>query len=271
MPEGPEIRRAADKLAQAIVGQPLRAVEFAFARLKPFEDQLAASHVHAIETRGKALLTHFANGLSVYSHNQLYGRWYAVKAGKAPGTTRSLRFAVRGTTRDILLYSASDIDVLDADGIASHPFLQKLGPDALSSTLTRSVLQARLAETRFARRRLADLLLDQGFVAGIGNYLRSEILFDCRLLPTRRPGTLDDSEREALAGSIQSIAWRAYRLSGVTNDPALAGQLKAAGVSFGRRRHAAFDRAGEPCYRCSQTIQTATLNRRVFWCPGCQS
>ena len=37
MPEGPEIRRAADKLEKAIVGQPLRAVEFAFARLKPFE------------------------------------------------------------------------------------------------------------------------------------------------------------------------------------------------------------------------------------------
>ena len=108
MPEGPEIRRAADKLEQAIVGQPLRAVEFAFARLKSFEEELAASRVRAIETRGKALLTHFANGLSVYSHNQLYGRWQVVKAGALPKTTRSLRFAVRGTSHDILLYSNLD-------------------------------------------------------------------------------------------------------------------------------------------------------------------
>lgn len=136
MPEGPEIRRAADKLQKAIVGEPLRAVEFAFPRLKTFEDELAASRVSAIEPRGKALLTHFANGLSVYSHNQLYGRWYVVKAGKSASTTRSLRFAVRGTAHDILLYSASDIDVLDEVGIAIHPFLQKLGPDVLSTALT---------------------------------------------------------------------------------------------------------------------------------------
>jgi endonuclease-8 len=270
MPEGPEIRRAADKLEKAIVGQPLRAVEFAFGRLKPFEDELAASQVSAIETRGKALLTHFANGLSIYSHNQLYGRWYVVKAGKPANTTRSLRLAVRGSKHDILLYSASDIDVLDEVGIATHPFLHKLGPDALSPALDVKHLASRLADGRFARRRLADLLLDQAFVAGIGNYLRSEILFDAGLLPTRRPGSLDDDQRTALAESILTITRRAYRLAGITNDPARAAALKAAGVSFGRRRHAVFERAGEDCYRCGGTIETANLNRRVFWCAGCQ-
>jgi endonuclease-8 len=269
MPEGPEIRRAADKLEKAIVGQPLRGVEFAFARLKPFEDELADSCVSAIETRGKALLTHFANGLSVYSHNQLYGRWYVVKAGRPANTSRSLRFAVRGATHDILLYSASDIEVLDEVGIATHPFLQKLGPDALDPKLTAKQLEARLAGAR-ARRRLADLLLDQAFVAGIGNYLRSEILFDASLLPTRRPGTLTAPECAALAQSILTITRRAYRLAGVTNDPARAAELKVAGVSFGQRRHAAFERAGKPCYRCGESIETADLNRRVFWCPGCQ-
>ena len=270
MPEGPEIRRAADRLQKAIVGAPLRAVEFAFPRLKTFEDELAASRVSAIETRGKAMLTHFANGLSVYSHNQLYGRWYVVKAGKSAKTTRSLRFAVRGVTHDILLYSASDIDVLDEVGIATHPFLHKLGPDALDATLTVQQVDARLADPHRARRRLADLLLDQAFVAGIGNYLRSEILFDARLLPTRRPGSLDAQERAALAQSILTITRRAYRLAGITNDPARAAELKVAGVSYGQRRHAVFERAGKLCYRCAGTIETAELNRRVFWCPGCQ-
>lgn len=270
MPEGPEIRRAADRLQRVIVGEPLRAVEFAFPRLKQYEDELAASSVSGIETRGKAMLTHFANGLSVYSHNQLYGRWYVVKAGKPASTSRSLRFAVRGTTHDILLYSASDIDVLDETGIATHAFLHKLGPDALSAARTAGQVDERLAEPRWARRRLADLLLDQAFVAGIGNYLRSEILFDARLLPTRRPGTLDAQERAVLADSILSITRRAYRLAGITNDPARAAELKAAGMSYGQRRHAVFERAGRTCYRCAGTIETAELNRRVFWCPGCQ-
>jgi len=270
MPEGPEIRRAADRLQKAIVGVPLRAVEFAFQHLKTFEEELAASQVRAVETRGKAMLTHFANGLSVYTHNQLYGRWYVVKAGKPASSTRSLRFAVRGSTHDILLYSASDIDVLDEVGIATHAFLHKLGPDALSATLTAEQVEARLADPGRARRRLADLLLDQSFVAGIGNYLRSEILFDAGLLPTRRPGTLAPQERAALAHSILTITQRAYRLAGITNDPARAAELKAAGFSYGQRRHAVFERAGKPCYRCADTIETAELNRRVFWCPGCQ-
>ena len=270
MPEGPEIRRAADKLEKAIVGRPLRAVEFAHARLKTFEDELAAAQVTAIETRGKALLTHFSNKLSVYSHNQLYGRWYVVKAGKPANTTRSLRFAVRGTTHDVLLYSASDIDVLDEIGIATHALLQKLGPDILSRALTARQTEQQLSSERFQGRRLGDLLLDQAFFAGIGNYLRSEILFEARLLPTRKLKTLQTDERPVLANAILTISRRAYQLAGITNDPARAMALKAAGVSFGQRRHAVFERDGLACYRCGETIERADLNRRVFWCGGCQ-
>lgn len=75
MPEGPEIRRAADNLEAAIKGKPLTDVWFAFAQLKPYESQLTGQIVTRIETRGKALLTHFSNGLTLYSHNQLYGVW----------------------------------------------------------------------------------------------------------------------------------------------------------------------------------------------------
>lgn len=71
MPEGPEIRRAADSLEAAIKGKPLTDVWFAFPQLKPFEAQLVGQTVTHIETRGKALLTHFSHNLTLYSHNQL--------------------------------------------------------------------------------------------------------------------------------------------------------------------------------------------------------
>jgi len=64
MPEGPEIRRVADKLETAIVGQPLTEAWFAFPQLKTYEPSLIGEQVQAIETRGKALLTHFSNGLT---------------------------------------------------------------------------------------------------------------------------------------------------------------------------------------------------------------
>ncbi|MDA9188438.1 endonuclease VIII, partial [bacterium] len=71
MPEGPEIRRAADKIAKVLEGKAIDRIEFAFAHLKPFEAELQSRKVINLETRGKALLIHFDNGLSIYSHNQL--------------------------------------------------------------------------------------------------------------------------------------------------------------------------------------------------------
>ena len=78
MPEGPEIRRAADNLEAAVKGKPLTEVWFAFEQLKPYQSQLIGQRVTQLETRGKALLTHFSNGLTLYSHNQLYGADYII-------------------------------------------------------------------------------------------------------------------------------------------------------------------------------------------------
>ena len=91
MPEGPEIRRAADSLEVAIKNKPLTDVWFAFPELKTYASALIGQHVTQVETRGKALLTHFSGGLTLYSHNQLYGVWRVVKTGDTPETRRVLR------------------------------------------------------------------------------------------------------------------------------------------------------------------------------------
>jgi endonuclease VIII len=75
MPEGPEIRRAADKIAAAIVDRPLREVWFAFDHLKPYAPGLTEQKIVAVDTHGKAMLIRFDNGLTIYTHNQLYGIW----------------------------------------------------------------------------------------------------------------------------------------------------------------------------------------------------
>src|SRR5690606_37754216 len=75
MPEGPEIRRAADRLAEAVVGKRLASIWFAFPALKRFEKSLPGAVVESIMPHGKALLTRFDNGWTLYSHNQLYGVW----------------------------------------------------------------------------------------------------------------------------------------------------------------------------------------------------
>ena len=75
-----------------------------------------------METRGKALLTHFSNDLTLYSHNQLYGVWRVVDTGEEPQTTRVLRVKLQTADKTILLYSASDIEMLTPEQLTTHPF-----------------------------------------------------------------------------------------------------------------------------------------------------
>ena len=271
MPEGPEIRRAADAIESAIGGRKATRVSFAFAHLKRFEGRLRDRRVKRVETRGKAMLIHFEGGLSIYSHNQLYGRWFVRKAGSLPKTKRSLRLAIHNDERSALLYSASEIDVLETKKLADHPFLAKLGPDVLDPELTESKLATHMADRRFARRQLHALLLDQGFIAGIGNYLRSEVLFEAGLHPVRRPGELSRSELRRLARAVLRISKRSYRTGGITNDERRAKRLKNGGMPRPDYRHHVFTRGGRECWSCSTKIIGQRLaSRSIFHCPRCQ-
>ena len=90
MPEGPEIRLAADRIAAVLIDQPIVEVSFGLRALRRFERRLKGQTVTAVDTRGKAMLTRFDNGLTLYSHNQLYGRWYTMRRPKLPATKRQL-------------------------------------------------------------------------------------------------------------------------------------------------------------------------------------
>jgi endonuclease-8 len=273
VPEGPEIRIAADRIAEVLVGQRVEAVELGLPRLARFRRRLEGAQVTAVDTRGKAMLTRFDNGLTLYSHNQLYGRWYVRRRGELPRTGRSLRVALHTAGHSALLYSASDVAVLDEEALAAHPFLARLGPDILDESLTSQAVAARLAQPKFRGRALAALYLDQGFLAGVGNYLRSEILYFAGLAPSRRPREMDRAGRARLARQTLAVARRSYRTRGTTNTPARVRARKAAGdTRRGAHRFAVFGRDGWPCDACGTVIQRAAAgSRRIYFCPTCQT
>ena len=91
-----------------------------------------------------------------------------------------------------MLYSASDIDILTAEQVANHPFLLRVGPDVLDMTLTAEQVKARLLSAKFRNRQFSGLLLDQAFLAGLGNYLRVEILWQVGLSGKRKAAELSD-------------------------------------------------------------------------------
>lgn len=262
MPEGPEIRRAADTLEAAIQGKPLTAAWFAFPELQPFQASLIGQHVVRMQTCGKALLTHFSGGLVLYSHNQLYGVWRVVKAGAQPKTTRILRVRLETADKAILLYSASDIAILTPEQVAQHPFLNRIGPDVLDMTLTADEVKARLLSPRFNRRQFSGLLLDQAFLAGLGNYLRVEILWQAQLAPRHKAAELTEPQLDRLATACLSIPRLSYQTRGQVDENTHHGALF---------RFEVFHRAGKKCRRCGEIIEKTTLSSRPFyWCPGCQ-
>lgn len=269
MPEGPEIRRAADRLAAAVLGQPLRRVQFAFPSLKPFERKLRRHCITAITPRGKALLTAFDNGWTLFTHNQLYGVWKIAEPGQRPDTTRSLRVALETERAAILLYSASDIEMWRSKGIETHPFLQALGPDVLDMALDTATVAARLHAPTFRNRALGGLLLDQGFLAGIGNYLRAEVLFDAGLHPAQRPRDLDAAQTARLAHALLTIPRLSYTTRGVEPRPGMSKDYQThEGDVF---RFHVFQREGAPCERCGTPIaRIASQSRPLFLCPHCQ-
>jgi endonuclease-8 len=271
MPEGPEIRRAADRIARAVEGRVAEEVFFGLPRLTEYADELTGRRVEGIETRGKAMLTHFDCGLSVYSHNQLYGRWYVVRAGTTPRTNRQLRFAIHTADRSALLYSASEIAVLETPRVGEHPFLAKLGPDVSMGQVDVKELRARLRDRRFRGRQLASLYLDQGFLAGLGNYLRAEILFAARVGPHRRPKDLDARAIRRLADKTIEVCGLAYRQKGVTLPTAKAERLQREGVPRRARKHWVYARGGRPCLKCRSRIERRDLGgRHIYLCPTCQ-
>jgi endonuclease-8 len=271
MPEGPEIRREADRIAKVLEGHVARKVRFAFDDLRGWQRRLQGRTIRAVEPRGKALLTRFDGGVQIYSHNQLYGRWYVTRTGSTPATHRSLRLAVHTDAGTAWLYSASDIEVLRDAELDAHPYLAKLGPDVLDRDVRPEHVLARLQDDRFARRGLGGLLLDQGFLGGIGNYLRSEILFVAGIDPGRRPADLDDGERRALARAALGVSRRAYRTRGITTDATLARRLRDEGWPRRAYRHLVFGRDGEPCHRCGTDVERRTVaGRRLYACSTCQ-
>ncbi|MCC5881226.1 MAG: endonuclease VIII [Halomonas sp.] len=271
MPEGPEIRRAADRLHEQLAGRRLEAVWFAFPELADEADSLMGREVAAVDSWGKALLTRFDDGRVLYSHNQLYGVWKLHDAEREPDTQRSLRVRLTAEGRSASLYSASDVSLWPVDRLDEHPFLSRLGPDLLTHGVTPEQAMARLCEARFARRRLGGLLLDQSLFAGIGNYLRSEILFFAGLSPTARVVDLTAEQLSRLARSILDVTLQAYQQAGVTNRDEWASAARRQGESRRQSRFAVFERDGHACHACGTPIERWVIaSRRLYRCPSCQ-
>ena len=276
MPEGPEIRKAADKVASAILNQPVLHVAFGQSHLQHYESAFMNTLVSAVETHGKAMVTRFksekhSEGLNIYTHNQLYGRWVCCQPDQVPPTKRQLRLAIHTPDQWALLYSASDIAVLTNQELLEHPFLSKLGKDVLDPDMKAEYVAERLLSRCYRNRQLGNFLTEQSFLAGLGNYLRCEILFVAGVLPGRKPAELSAKQITRLSETILRLPRQSRQTQSITNDLGRVKQLLVEGSTLEDTRFWVFRRNSLPCYRCgSLIVKQQSAGQPCYLCISCQ-
>ncbi len=275
MPEGPEIRRTAESLADVLLGETV--LDFAATarrwRRSPWAERIIGQPVTAIDTHGKNILIHIGQDIVLYSHLMMWGRWRTFPPDADVPDDRRVRAWLRTRRGLAVLYNGPVFEIMSPQEAAHHTRLTTLGPDVLAEPFDRAEFLARLAHPDAGQLELGEALLEQRLAAGVGNYLKSEILFTAGLNPYRCVGSLTEAERERLARHIPRLARRAYVTGGMTVSPGLARVWRAAGGNWYDYHHYVYRRSKRACRRCGALIQgkrQGQHNRLTYWCPGCQ-
>jgi endonuclease VIII len=268
MPEGPEIFLAARAVHEAVAQQPCT-IELNYPPLAAKARSLRGIQIQRVHARSKAMLTEFANGLVLYSHNQLYGQW-VVHAADEPLLKRQVRLIISTAKHQAVLYSATDFAWLKAGKEHEHAYIAKLGPEVLSSEVNAAQIANRLAQ--FPRRVIADALLDQHVLAGLGNYLRADILLVARINPLRKIASLSNQDLLRIAKACKTLTQRSVQKQGVVRPWAAYQATRKTGSDYESARFFVFDREAAPCWECATPISRITHSGRgLFYCLKCQA
>src|SRR5688500_5452631 len=195
MPEGDTIFRAARTLDRALAGKPVVRFESMFPSLtRVHEDQpLTGRTVERVESAGKHLLMRFSDGLVLRTHMRMNGRWHIYRPGERwRRPRRDMRVLIATSEFEAVGFNIPVAEFIRERDLPRNPALRRVGPDLLSDSFDAAAAVVRLRARPDGE--IADALLDQRVMAGIGNVYKSETLFACRVNPFVYTGTLDDAE-----------------------------------------------------------------------------
>jgi formamidopyrimidine-DNA glycosylase len=273
LPELPEVETTARGLRELLIGARVRGVGgIDWPRMLPnvgpedLRQALVGRTVQAVERRGKYLLVRLNDRAALVLHRKMTGN---VLVGPAEAPPRRHIHLV------VSFEDGRDLRFVDPrkfgrvyyfpDEEALQGFLaERLGPEPLAELSAEEL--ANLLRRRTGR--LKPLLLNQLFLAGIGNLYADEILWAARLHPLRPANSLTPEEVERLHQAVQDVLGEAIGRRGTS----LSDYLDATGEP-GRNQDylRVYGRAGQPCPRCGAAVSKMTVGQRGTWyCAACQ-
>lgn len=289
MPEGDTIHRTAATLARVLVGHRVTRFDCVFPSVtRVHEDHpIVGRRVDVVEAQGKHLLMVFAapataaggakeqRPISLRTHMRMSGSWHVYRPGERWQRAAS-RMRVRIETEGFVAvaFDVHDVEcvVVGAEPAArTFPAVRRLGPDLLAPSFDEDAAVRFVQASSHAT--LAETLLDQHLVSGIGNVLKSEVLFLSRRSPFTAPARLDASAWR----DVLRCARHVMRRNVAVTIAGAGGRGRAGRVTTGRLDPSAalwvYGRTGRPCRVCGAVIAGRRLEpggRSTFWCPMCQ-
>jgi len=275
MPEGDTIFRTARNLGRALMGKPVIGFRTTFPLLMRFNDDtpLIGQTVDQVEARGKWLLIHFSGGGILISHLLMNGRWHIYRQGERWQAPRfHMRIVIENSEYQAVGFRVPVARMHTQQSLARDLHVARPENDVLSEEFDAEAALERLRGRH--QEALADVLLDQTVLAGVGNVFKSEICFVQGLHPFRAVATLTREEASATIATAKKLL-RANVLedSGDLIVTFRGQQRRTTHASDPSASLWVYGRAGEPCRRCGEKIRRRIQGddaRVTFWCPLCQ-
>jgi endonuclease-8 len=273
MPEGDTIFRVARTLNRALAGRTVTRFDSVFSHLTRVDDtaRIRGRTIDRVDARGKHLLIWFSGDLVLRTHMRMHGSWHIYRPGERWQRSRDdMRIVLE--TPDILAvaFMVPVAEFMSADAIDRAESLRDLGPDLLRDDFDPAVAVSRLQQR--GDMEIADALLDQRALAGIGNIYKSETLFATRINPFTPVSRVTGEQLAALVA--RAVTFMRANIGEDSRGIATCGGLRRTTGQFDPgARFWVYGRAGKPCRRCGTPIARAKQGpnaRSTYWCPRCQ-
>jgi endonuclease-8 len=274
MPEGDTIFRAARTLHGALAGKPVVRFESTFPALTRVhvDTPLTSQSIESVSSSGKHLLMRFSGGLVLRTHMRMNGSWHIYRPHDTwQRPRRDMRIVVATADFVAVGFNIPVAEFIRARALPRHEELRRLGPDLLSERFDEEEalrrIQARPAEP------IADVMINQRVMAGIGNVYKSEVLFACRINPFVAVGDLELDALRCLITTARRLLLANVHAS-LAPMTTYAGYRRTTGRDNPNERLWVYGRAGHPCRRCGTAVKIDKRGadaRLTYWCSKCQA
>ena len=269
MPELPEVETIARKLKPHLLGRTIEGAQLrwprtlAFPSARKFSERIKGQEIKEVTRRAKYFILRLSD-YSLLIHLRMSGDLSIKESKIKPEKHDRLILTLRSSTGSTLSHLIfNDTRKFGRVWLTADPeeVLGKLGPEPLSRRFTTEWLHTALQDKH---RLLKPLLLDQTFIAGLGNIYTDESLHLAKLHPLASSDSVTGTQAEALREAICTVLKEGIRRNGASFDWVYRGGEY-------QNHFRVYDRAGKPCPVCGTNIERIIVGQRsTHFCPTCQ-